>query len=86
MKKIIKKGVNRFEMRRVTCIRCFAKLEFTPDEWICEDVKGFLNKNKRYYIVCPCCGVEIDSYHAECVNVDEELPNRDSSWEVPGDE
>lgn len=82
MKKIIKKGVNRFEMRRVKCIRCFAELEFTPDEWIRETVADSFFKSKRYYIVCPCCGVEIDSYHAECVNVDEILESRDDSWEV----
>lgn len=82
MKKILKKGVNRFEMRRVKCIRCFAELEFTPDEWIRETVPDSFFKSKRYYIVCPCCGVEIDSYHAECVNVDEILESRDDSWEV----
>lgn len=82
MKKVIKKGVNRFELRRVKCIRCFAELEFTPDEWICEDVPNAFNRGtKRYYIVCPCCGVEIDSYYAQCVNVDEILDIRDSGWE-----
>lgn len=81
MKKVIKKGVNRFELRRVTCPKCYAELEFTPDAWIREEVPGsFMENSYRYYLNCPCCETPIESNKAECIYVDEVLEIKDTSW------
>lgn len=81
MKKVIKKGVNRFELRRVTCPKCYAELEFTPDAWIREEVPGsFMENSYRYYLNCPCCESPIESNKAECIYVDEVLDIKDESW------
>lgn len=81
MKTVIKKGVNHYEIREVTCPKCEAQLRFTPDAWTREEVKdSFMTDAVRYFLNCPCCGTEIESNKAKCLSIDEVIDISDKSW------